>query len=362
MSVYKENHCGRVRWVVELYKHGKRIRYFTDPQSGLRFSSSANAKKAEATFLLENTKPNSEVKKTSCKDLADLFILALRKKNKISTVFCRQNYYKNYLAPEFEGFNVEDITNDDLDRINDRFNSKAPEGSLGNVIATARMYVRFLRKWNGSLLPERFFPFINSKAKSHQYHFYTFDEERHFLSVIKDPKYKLMFTLFCYYGFRLTECLALKYSDFDFENKTISVQRILLTKSGYKEQIFTSPKTKRSIRTLSLIPEVEKMVLEQKEKAIGEFLFPGSSRSPVMGENHVRLLAKKYESIAGLPKIKVHEFRHSCASNLIRSGVPLRIVARWLGDTETTVLSYYSHMFPDEENAVSSFFEKSPLV
>jgi hypothetical protein len=65
--------------------------------------------------------------------------------------------------------------------------------------------------------------------------------------------------------------------------------------------------------------------------------------------------------LAGLPPIKVHEFRHSCASNLIKEGIPLRIVARWLGDTEGTVLSYYSHLFPDEENSVGTYFAAHPL-
>lgn len=362
MSVYKEKRCGTTRWVVQLYRHGKRIRYYTDPQSGLPFETSASAKTAQATFLLTDPKPHNEREKTSCKSLADLFILSLRKKNKISTVYNRQNNYKNYIGPEFEGFNVEDITNDDLDRINDRLNSKASHGSLGNVVSTARLYIRFLRKWNGSLLPERIFPFINQEPKNHEYHFYTFEEEKKFLSVIESERDKLMFTLFCYYGFRLTECLALKYSDFDFENKTVSIQRILLTKSGYKEQLFTAPKTKRSIRTLALIPEVEAMVKNRKEKASSEYLFPGAFKAKVMGENHIRLLVRKYASLAGLERIKVHEFRHSCASNLIRAGVPLRIVARWLGDTESTVLSFYSHMFPDEENSISTFFQQSPLI
>ena len=41
--------------------------------------------------------------------------------------------------------------------------------------------------------------------------------------------------------------------------------------------------------------------------------------------------------------------------------VPLRIVAHWLGDTEATVLAYYSHMFPDESGDVAKFFAASPL-
>jgi|LAHS01.1.fsa_nt_gb hypothetical protein len=49
-------------------------------------------------------------------------------------------------------------------------------------------------------------------------------------------------------------------------------------------------------------------------------------------------------------------------STLIKEGIPLRIVARWLGNTEGTILSYYSHLFPDEEQSVGIFFNEHPLT
>jgi len=293
-----------------------------------------------------------------CRDLKNAFFDQLRKNHKPSTIYTRLNFYENYVAPLFDPFNVEDLTNDDLDRFNEWLN-KAPRGSMCNVVSTAKAFIEFLRKWNGSLLPERIFPYLDPSPHNHEYHFYSLEQERQFLSVIGNRRDRLLFTLFCYYGFRMTECIALKYSDIDVQNMTISINRIVLTKSMFKKQIFTTPKTKRSIQTLRLLPDILPPLNPEARQS--DFLFPGEYGTYVINEGHVRRLVVKYANMAGLKPLRVHEFRHGCASNLLRGMVPLRIAAHWLGDTESTVLDYYSHMFPDESQSVAKFFESRPL-
>lgn len=55
--------------------------------------------------------------------------------------------------------------------------------------------------------------------------------------------------------------------------------------------------------------------------------------------------------------IKLHEFRHSCVSNLLASGLPVRVVARWVGDTERMVQDTYSHLLPSEKDIIKDFFD-----
>jgi integrase len=361
MSVYRRGSKKDDRWVVQVSRRGKTVRLYSDPVTHKHFESSAEAKKVEAALTLEMEDASRPKKvKTRCSDLKNLYLVSLRKKDKATTVYCREICLKNWVGPCFEGFFVEDLTNDDIDRINDDLNKRAPKASMNTIVSTARGFIRFMRKWNGSLLPERIFEYLNSNPTNHVYHFYTFEQEEKFLSVITDPTDKLLFTLFCYYGFRMTECLALQRSDIDTVNKTISVRQIISRKTEFDVPIFTTPKTKRSIRTLTLVPGVAELI--PSRLAPQDFLFPGRRGSPVMGEIVVRRKARKYAKMAGLPPIKVHEFRHSCASNLIKEGIPLRIVARWLGDTEGTILSYYSHLFPNEENSVGTFFTSHPIA
>jgi integrase len=153
----------------------------------------------------------------------------------------------------------------------------------------------------------------------------------------------------------MTECIALKRGDIRLGRRDDSVRRIVLTKSLYKKQVFTTPKTKRSVRTLRSFKDVASLIKPDQDPRT---IFSRAKYAIVINEGHVRRLAKEYAKKAGLPSIKIHEFRHSCASNLIRANFPVRIVAQWLGDTESTILDYYSHMFPDEANSIGRLLRR----
>ncbi len=357
MSIFKMKDGERSRWVVQAYHKNKKFRVYTNPKTKKTITSYKEAQAVEAMLLLSFQEPRSDEKPVRCKELYELFYLELRKTLKSSSVFARVRSFKKHVAPQFDHFLVKDVTNADLDRMNDEFNLKS-YGAIENILPVARRWVKFLRNWNPALLPERFFHFVDSTPHEHIYHVYTLEEERKFLSVIEDRRDLLLFSMLCYYGLRITECIALRYDDFNFEDGSFSVKRIALRKSAAHKLVFTTPKTKRSLRTLRIVDGIKELFPKSHRS---DYLFPGE-HSEVVGEITVRRLAQRYAKKAGLPPLKIHEFRHSCASNLIRSGFPVRIVAQWLGDTEATVLSFYSHMFPDEKDSISNFFSETPLL
>jgi hypothetical protein len=175
MSVFKikDHGTSETLWVVQVYNRGKRVRLYSDPKTKKRFKTRAQALEKEAElrgrFEMES-KP--EQPKILCKDLADLFFASLQKKLKPSSIYTRSSFYKNYVEPNFGGYYVQDLTNDDLDRFNEKLN-EAPRGSMCNVVSTVRTYVKFLRKWNPNLLPERIFEYLSATPNDHIYHFST---------------------------------------------------------------------------------------------------------------------------------------------------------------------------------------------
>ena len=60
---------------------------------------------------------------------------------------------------------------------------------------------------------------------------------------------------------------------------------------------------------------------------------------------------------AGVKVIKFHEFLRSCVPNLLVSSLSVRVVARWVGDTERMVQETYSHLFPSEKDVIKDFFD-----
>ena len=52
---------------------------------------------------------------------------------------------------------------------------------------------------------------------------------------------------------------------------------------------------------------------------------------------------------AKIKRIRLHDFRHSCASLLINNGASIALVAKYLGHSDiSTTLNTYTHMFKNE--------------
>lgn len=66
----------------------------------------------------------------------------------------------------------------------------------------------------------------------------------------------------------------------------------------------------------------------------------------------------KYAEKAWIRRIRLHDFRHSCASALISGAAPITVVSNFLGHSETTeTLETYTHMFKKDLANVPKFFD-----
>ena len=54
---------------------------------------------------------------------------------------------------------------------------------------------------------------------------------------------------------------------------------------------------------------------------------------------------------AGLPRIRLHDLRHSFASQLVMAGVPLVAVQQYLGHAELSMTMRYAHLSPAAKQA-----------
>lgn len=351
-------------YYVRLVVNGKQ-RYLYRDELGRPFKMQKAAKVAEVSFAqqcaTEAVKDNKDTTgQILCDDLFESFYDSLRHTLKESSVYVRKKHFVHHLQKYFEGVPVVTLTNQDLEEINNKINKDPNHGNIGNVVATGRKWIKYIQKYNPLLLSDKIFEFRDSgPVEKHVYHVWSREEEKAFLSNIKDKKYRLFFTMLCDYGFRITECMALKYSDIDWKRKTLTVNRIVCNKTLDGGQKFMSPKTKKSNRTLPLLPEVE----AQLDRHGCGWIFPceAGEDGEVIGQTPIRGASIKYAKLANLKPIKLHEFRHSCASNMLKAGLPVRVVADWLGDSEATVLLYYSHLFQDEKDMAYNWIKKNPI-
>ncbi|MFR5439949.1 MAG: tyrosine-type recombinase/integrase, partial [Monoglobus pectinilyticus] len=68
---------------------------------------------------------------------------------------------------------------------------------------------------------------------------------------------------------------------------------------------------------------------------------------------------KKYAELAGIKKIRIHDFRHSHASLLANEGINIQEIARRLGHSKIEITwNTYSHLYPREEERAINILNK----
>ena len=167
-------------------------------------------------------------------------------------------------------------------------------------------------------------------------------------------KYKVAIILTIFTGFRLGELMGLEWSDINFNDGIVSVNR----SSQYlaDKGVFTkAPKTESSIRDVA-IPEFVisllkkyKLWYEEQKSLYGE-LWTNSNRLFVQADGkpmHPSTISKwfvRYVGQIGLPVINFHGLRHTNATLLIAQNIDVAVVAARLGHAQiTTTYNFYVH-------------------
>lgn len=175
------------------------------------------------------------------------------------------------------------------------------------------------------------------------------------------PMYKLLWELAFWTGMRRGEILALTWSDIDYFNSRISVNKHIVY-AEKKRTIVKGRKNKNSyfVEMDHLLEEHIKEFHEVKKKTAGytdNFFIFGDFRS--LPEETLRSNFKKALKKAGVKPVTFHSARHSHVSFLYNyTDLSIQEIARRIGDTVEVTLKVYAHIFEARKgtysNAISS--------
>jgi integrase len=171
-------------------------------------------------------------------------------------------------------------------------------------------------------------------------------------------------------GLRQGELLGLKWDDVDLEDGSLQVRRTLtITKSG---TIFTSPKTAGSRRSVKLTSKAIEALKHHLERQLGEIdrvgslwsenglIFASEIGEPLNRHNLTRSSFKPLLKRAGLPRIRFHDLRHTCATLLLTRNVNPKIVSEMLGHSSIAItLDTYSHVLPNMRDQAAAAIEEA---
>ena len=191
--------------------------------------------------------------------------------------------------------------------------------------------------------------------------FYDRDELNKLFEAVTGTKLELPVLLGAFYGLRRSEIVGLKWSAIDFEQNTITISHTVTSCNLDGKCVIVAKdttKTKSSRRTLPLVPYFHEKLLavkaqqERNQKLCGrsynrEFLEYicvddiGDRFKP----NYITSQFPKLLERNGFRKIRFHDLRHSCASLLLASGVPMKHIQEWLGHSDfSTTANIYAHL------------------
>lgn len=208
-------------------------------------------------------------------------------------------------------------------------------------------------------------PFKTPGALKKEMDFYEPEEFFKFISVVDDLRYKCFFELLYYCGLRRSEARGLQWKHIDFINKTLTVSQQVLNPSNSNastEWYISSTKTEASNRTIPISTTLLNDLAELRKT--NERLSKFKQTWFVLGDDvpmatgRMYFYRDKYAEKAGIRRIRLHDFRHSCASALISGAAPITAVSNFLGHSETTeTLETYTHMFKKDLANVPKFFD-----
>lgn len=191
------------------------------------------------------------------------------------------------------------------------------------------------------------------KAEKFKGEFLNQKQVNELLLLFKGNVIELPVLLCSVYGFRRSEVLGLKWCNIDFESKSITIAETL--QQGVGGNYTDTPKTDSSYRTLPMTANVyaclnaEKSLQNERKRLMGNYYANTDyvcvwANGEVISPNYLTRTFHSIISKSNLPKIRLHDLRHSAASNLLDMGFSVVQVADWLGhSSSTTTLNFYAH-------------------
>lgn len=177
-----------------------------------------------------------------------------------------------------------------------------------------------------------------------------------FLDAIQEyPEWSDFFYTEIMTGLRRGEVCGLKWSDVNFDESKLRIERSVSIKKGGGVQIGLT-KTDTGKRVITLPPSVIELLLRRREEALGDWIFyklsnPSEPMNPDAAYRKLKVILKN----AGLPLIRFHDLRHTFATQATDCGVDPKTLSGILGHTNASfTLDTYTHVTTDMQKKASS--------
>ena len=292
-----------------------------------------------------------------------------------STYIGYEQVVKGRLCPYFKSKKIKLIDLRPRD-IQDFINHLYKQRLKGSTIAhyTSNMNTALKEAVIAEIIPSNPMDRIESvKKEVYIPEFYTDDELIELIEVIKTQKLELPLTLGIIYGLRREEILGLTWNAIDLNNKSITIRKTVGRGKydGVTQFLIKDiPKNKSSYRTLPMFDFITDLLKKYKEKyKLNEKIFGNTyitdykdficlmDNGELVKPDYVDRTFSRILKENGFRHIRLHDLRHSCATLLLRNGVPLPEIQKWLGHSNIVTTQRYSHLDQNDKSIPANMIE-----
>ena len=303
----------------------------------------------------------------------------MKNKVKQSTYVSYRGYIENHLAPAFPTLKLKDLT---TKLLQDFYNYK--QNTQGLSPKTILNLHRCLHKAMNQAVLEHYIDFNPCDAVSlprnekPQVEILTREEQQKLIYTSYKYRYGIFIRLTLATGIRLGELLGLRWEDIDFGKRMLSIRRTInrLPKVDYNgvgnstEIVIQEPKTKNSIRSIPLIPNIASELQQWKNVQQNDAMTSGAAyqdsgflvTNPFGGYLEPRTFKDAYDEIlkaSGLGHYTFHALRHTFATRAMEQGMDAKTTSILLGHSSVSfTLDTYTHVLDSQKQEEMKVMEE----
>ena len=187
-----------------------------------------------------------------------------------------------------------------------------------------------------------------------------FDRARAFLEAIRGHRLEALFRVALALGIREGEALGLRWQDVDLDGRVVRIRKQLQVNPQTRILELVDVKSTRSRRSINLLDFAIRALRDHRARQLEDRLRAGEAwqdwqgaglvftdeRGGAIPARNMLRMFDKLRTAAGLPGLRFHDTRHTCATFLLVQGVSERVVMEILGHSSLAMTQRYAHVLP----------------
>jgi integrase len=254
---------------------------------------------------------------------------------------------ENHIRPHFgRHTKVADVRFEDIDRLHRRISAAGYLHRANRVTAVVSKMFSLAVRWH--MRPDNPVKGIERNAEHPRYRYLKGDELIRLtqaLTQYPDQQAANVIRILLLTGCRKGEGLSLRWADADLATGVWSKP----ASSTKQNRLHETPLSAPARQLLSEIRDAQ--ISKNPRRPLGEYVFPGSGESGHLG--NLKRPWRQLCKAAGITGLRIHDLRHSFASQLVSGGASLPLIGALLGHSNPTTTHRYAHLFDDPQRAAA---------